>query len=143
MPRPCKTTGGFPVFPTSGTPGTYTLAVAIPSVTRDTRIENETYTLFLISGGNDRAKVGLVVPYLARWPKGSVQVAGVIDPNTERPSRRAAVHRRVATATSSFTPRHNSLTVSTVLSPAAWTSMLPTATPTIFEVLPIPRLVLR
>jgi hypothetical protein len=78
---PCKAAGGFPA---SGTPGSYTLAASIPNVTLDTSIETDAYALFLNYGVTDRLDVGIVVPYLATWLKGSVQATGLINPSTGR-----------------------------------------------------------
>jgi len=77
----CKAIGGFPA---TGTPGTYTLAASIPNVTLDTNIETDAYALFVNYGVTDKLDVGIVVPYLAIWLKGSVQATGLVDPSTGR-----------------------------------------------------------
>jgi len=78
---PCKAAGGFPA---TGTPGSYTLAASVPDVSLDTSIETNAYALFVNYGVTDKLDVGIVVPYLATWLKGSVQASGLIDPSTGR-----------------------------------------------------------
>lgn len=78
---PCKASGGFPA---SGTPGSYTLTASIPNVTLDTSIETEAYALFVNYGVTDKLDIGIVVPYLATYLKGSVQATGLFDPSTGR-----------------------------------------------------------
>jgi len=75
----CSAAGGFPA---SGTPGTYTLGASIPKVSLDTDIHTDVYALFVNYGVTDKLDVGIVVPYLATWLKGSVQANGLIDPST-------------------------------------------------------------
>jgi hypothetical protein len=78
---PCNASGGFPA---SGSPGSYTLLAQVPNVTLDTSIETEAYALFVNYGVTDKLDVGVVVPYLATWLKGSVQATGLVDPSSGR-----------------------------------------------------------
>ncbi|HBZ72741.1 MAG TPA: hypothetical protein DEP35_24595 [Deltaproteobacteria bacterium] len=75
----CPASGGFPA---TGPPGTYTLGASIPNVTLDTDIHTDVYALFVNYGVTDKLDVGIVVPYLATWLKGSVQADGLINPTT-------------------------------------------------------------
>jgi hypothetical protein len=75
----CPASGGFPA---SGTPGTYTLGASVPAVSLDTDIHTDVYALFVNYGVTDKFDLGIVVPYLATWLKGSVQANGLINPST-------------------------------------------------------------